>query len=491
MTEAGYSIAVFPYLKTSGPVFLGGVNLRSTLDTEGLPDDQVQHVRTIAAMLFLQGQYQISSATYAIVPWANPEEMTSTLRNLQAIIAYCYCAPHPTLGTPFLQYEESSMLIFTPGPVIGFIVQPDHNVRYVGSIPPPVPDERHELPGYTGLYNFQHHFWVCQGSRVYPPVPHPSLNLSQDLACDTERFFRESTVYRHLPLLLARPMDANAERMLRAITWFNRANSSSNGDETNLVMLAVAFETLLEVPEDKKTERLADAIALLLGRVPRLETWASQFYDARSAILHEGRAVQLRFAATDEKKPKSPPLYNSLLAYGREIFQLCTSTLLLGAHLAARVGLGDKLITNQERFANICKVLSDTTQSPAVRLHQIAPTVRIINGLRFVAETDLRIQTMLDAVRLAAKCLLTCATIEPALAERLNRLATTPFAPDGYGALDALRQVTEATRHTPQHGEDGPRDICLQLCYMVWMSTFQYYFWRQQEREKKQASNAQ
>jgi hypothetical protein len=279
--------------------------------------------------------------------------------------------------------------------------------------------------------------------------------------------------------------------MLRAITWFNRANSSSHNDETNLVMLAVAFETLLAVPEDKKTERLSDAISLLLGRVPRLDTWASQFYDARSAILHEGRAVQLRFAATEERKPKSPPLCNSLLAYGRQIFQLCTATLLVGAQLASRVGLGERLFTNQERYASICKVLSDTTQNPEMRLLQIAPTVRVIDSLRFVPETDLRIETMLDAVRLAAVSLLACATVEPALAEPLNNLATTRFAPDGYDALDALRQVTDAVRHTPRAAEDGPRDTCLRLCDIVWMSTFQYYYWRREERHRKEAGNTQ
>jgi len=48
--------SVSPYLKTSAPVVLGGVHNCSgarTLDTEGLPDEQVRHVKAIAAMLFL------------------------------------------------------------------------------------------------------------------------------------------------------------------------------------------------------------------------------------------------------------------------------------------------------------------------------------------------------------------------------------------------------------------------------------------------------
>jgi hypothetical protein len=45
-------------------------------------------------------------------------------------------------------------------------------------------NEREETEGYTGLYNFRHHFWVAKGSRVYPPVPQISLNMAQSLAAD-------------------------------------------------------------------------------------------------------------------------------------------------------------------------------------------------------------------------------------------------------------------------------------------------------------------
>jgi len=34
-------------------------------------------------------------------------------------------------------------------------------------------------PGYDGMLNFMEHFWVVKGSRVYPPVPHITLNISK------------------------------------------------------------------------------------------------------------------------------------------------------------------------------------------------------------------------------------------------------------------------------------------------------------------------
>jgi hypothetical protein len=480
-----YSIAIFPYLKTTAPTHIAAITLRSTTDTDGLPEEQATHVSTIASMLYLQGDYQIHAATYAIMPWTEPEATAQRLQHLQAIIAYCYTAPHPTLGTPFLHYEHASLLIFTPGPVTIFLVQPTDNVDHIGNNPPLVPDDRHEVQGYAGTYNFQHHFWAAKGSRLYPPVPHLSLNISQNLAADLQQFFQASVTYHALPWLLQARSNTIADRVLRAITWANKANSLTNDEQTSLVMLAVAFETLLDLPEDQKTNRLTDAIALLLGRVPRLDTWATQFYNARSAILHEGIAPQLRFAATDKKKPKDPQLYNSLLAYGREIFQLCVATLLQGAILAERAGLADKLITNQERYKTVCETLSDNTKDPAATLREIGPTLCVIETFRFVTETNSSLKTMLDATRLAAKNLLAAETVEPPLGEHLERLATTPYAPDGFDALDALLAVNEASKHAPRGEHDSPRNICLHLCDIVWKETFRHYYWTKQERQKK------
>ena len=60
---------------------------------------------------------------------------------------------------------------------------------------------------------------------------------------------------------------------------------------------------------------------------------------------------------------------------------------------------------------------------------------------------------MLDSTRLAAENLLATETVEPPLGE---------------------------------HGSS--RNICLHLCDIVWMATFQHYYWTNQERQKKQNS---
>jgi len=200
-----YSFAVFPFLKTSAPVLLPGITLYSTEDTAHLGPEDAKHVATIAAMLFLKDNQRIRSGTYArvsMIDLDHPEKVPEQLERLQAIIAYCYATPHPGLGDPFLAYENASLAILTPGPVSTFLVRPEHHTISV-TAEPLSPDHRGYVPGYHGLYNFRHHFWVAPGSRLYPPVPEIALNIGQDLAGDLDEFFDQSLSYRFLPSLLS------------------------------------------------------------------------------------------------------------------------------------------------------------------------------------------------------------------------------------------------------------------------------------------------
>jgi hypothetical protein len=129
--------------------------------------------------------------------------------------------------------------------------------------------------GYQGRYNFRQPFWVAKGSRIYPSVPHISLNDSQNLAWNLAEAFREGPQHHLLPKLIQKPTTEISERVLTAIGWYNRANSYAADDSEALLSLAVGFETLLGLPRDAKTERFVDAVSLLLGRVARLNLWAA------------------------------------------------------------------------------------------------------------------------------------------------------------------------------------------------------------------------
>jgi hypothetical protein len=98
---------------------------------------------------------------------------------------------------------------------------------------------------YQGRYNFRHPFWVIKGSRLYPPVPHICLNISQDLASDLGHYFSEAANHHLLLELLREPPAETALRVLRAIAWYNRANTLTSDDNEAVIDLAIAFETLL------------------------------------------------------------------------------------------------------------------------------------------------------------------------------------------------------------------------------------------------------
>jgi hypothetical protein len=57
--EELFSIAVFPYLKTSGPVRLGSYLFRSTDDLERLTEAQAIAVTDVTAMLYTQNNARV------------------------------------------------------------------------------------------------------------------------------------------------------------------------------------------------------------------------------------------------------------------------------------------------------------------------------------------------------------------------------------------------------------------------------------------------
>jgi hypothetical protein len=160
--------------------------------------------------------------------------------------------------------------------------------------PIPIAWDNDLAPGYDGMLNFIEHFWVVKGSRVYPPVPHITLNISQDLAADCGEFLQGGTGYE-LARLLTDDARHIGERLFTALRWYNATNRAEASESEALVNLAIAFESLLDLPTGEKTDRFVDSVSLLLGRVPRLKDWVRQFYDARSRVAHEGKLSQARF----------------------------------------------------------------------------------------------------------------------------------------------------------------------------------------------------
>jgi hypothetical protein len=316
-----------------------------------------------------------------------------------------------------------------------------------------------------------------------------TLNLSQDLSLDLGRLTAQPHIAALLDTLSQHQTSASS-RILTALKWCNLANSKAVTDPVAIVHLAIAFEALLGLPPSEKTDRIVDSIALLLGRVPRLDVWAQQFYDARSAVAHEGDTSRLRFVVADSRKATTGPEYQSLLAYGRQIFRLCVATLATGAALAEQAGLADRFVPNHERFNNLCKVLSDSQVTACERLERGELLVEAIERYRFLGDPGLRLESMIGAVRLAAAPLLACdSNLVPDVKTALETL-TRSSKTDEFAQLDAVRGLDAIL---PEESSDASllhSEIVGRLVKSVWSSVFMHYYWLRDRQGLNSRSSA-
>jgi hypothetical protein len=152
-------------------------------------------------------------------------------------------------------------------------------------------------------------------------------------------------------------------------------------------------------------------------------------------------------------------------------------TVLFGASIAEKAGLREKLVTNQERFSEINRVLAAESVPPADRLRNIAVQVETAERYRFVSESGFKIEKLLSSVRLAAKALLSCDEAVDARAKlQLERIASAERS-DEYQTLNAVQEligiIPQIPRSTPL---DMPRAITFRLIQLVWQGSFRYYF---------------
>jgi len=486
------SFAVFPFLKTSGEICIGNLMFRSTDITDGLSPEQASCVNEIKNMLFLRDNFRIKSAAYAVVPFVELNHETADigyLKNVQAVVAYCYASPRHEFGDIFLSFEHASMALFTQGLVPMPLIHSDFHVEEIEPRSDFLANHRGEIEGYAGLYNFRHHFWATKSSRLYGPKPYLTLNHAQDLASDFKRSEASRVDYQLLGELLRKPNTRSSSRIFTALRWFNAANNEANDQAAAIVNLSIAFEALLNLPRDEKTDRLTDSISLLLGRTPRLDIWARQFYNTRSRIVHEGNAKQVQFIATDTLKKKSEgPFYQSLLSYGRQIFQLCLGTLLVGNNLAERAGLEEKFITNQERFESICKVLTDETMECSERIANIAPIVKAIQQYRYVSESNLKLETMIGAIRNAAKVLLGIDEyISHKLKEKLDQIVNAERTSNHLQELEALHSLENCLNDKTVLTETSYGEVVRNIVKVVWDYVFMHYYWLKKQSSDKKA----
>jgi Apea-like HEPN len=485
-----FAIAIFPFLKTSGPIAIGGHTFRSTNDLEGLQPDEATAVGELSQMLFVHGDLRVKSASYALIQSMDihgDDQRLTHLARLRGVLCYLYGSPHETMGYVALSPEQLSLAIVIPDKVETFITRCEHHTESIGANSRAQPDTFGRVPGYRGIYNFRHYFWLESGTRLYAPTPNLALNVHQDLRADLSQDVPFRPDYRILPALLNKPPTPAALRNYAAVEWYNRANESDIDIDRSLLNLAIAFEALLGLPQESKTDRLADAIALLLGRVERLEIWAKQFYEARCRVAHEGRLGDPHFYADPKKRDQH---YGSLTLYGRQIFRLCLCTLLVGIDVTERADLQEKLVSNRERYERIVRCLDSTGKAPNELLLKIEPLVRSLQRYHFVAEGSYPLMTIMGAVQRASACLLNARISTPDSLK--NALSVMSAFKRSEGTLSGLRALhTLEKEFKAARAVELPREaaIVADLATDAWIKVAPNYIWL--EEEEKRSQNAE
>ena len=407
---------ILPYLKTTERVLLRGILFRSSDDLEGLSVDQQTHLQTLFAMFFLRNNLRIKRMTYALFELGEDrkanQDVFHRLYEAQTLINFEYAAPQSPREDPFLHRENASMYVFTEEKVYSGLIWPnDPNIDYnVEDITDEEFSQNQDIEGYYGILNGILPCWVTAGNRIYPPIPHLTLNIPQDLAYDiagsiqVERHWAwrdvlEGYTYKNVEL---------QKRLFTAMEWYNRSTSEDVDEEEVLLNLAVAFECLLNLENtDKITARFRETVMTLLGSVPRLDSWLEQFYDARSSVAHKGIAQNLMFLARDWERNRGRGTralhYRSLTAYGRRIFRLCLTAILTSARVADDEGLAELFVHNQERLETIIQQLSETTEPPEERLNSIAAGVAELHDHHWASHEFVQSKTLVTAGKLAVK----------------------------------------------------------------------------------------
>jgi hypothetical protein len=487
---------VLPYLKTSEAIPIRGIQFRSSKDLDSLPASTQQHFAILFSMFFLKDELRIKQMSCAYFNVDNEKDLGQLKKRLSEVhqlLAFLYSSPHPTLLYPFLKEEHANLYTFTTEPVSQYLVYPeDQNLECVSSgYPYPKPDNRREMPGYTGTLNNESIMWITKGSRIYPPSGHFWLNLSQDLYPDLLSGSSSSHgggVWSLLKTGESR-LGPIEDRIFIALKWYNRSNSICSTDEAALLHLAIAFESLLSLEQAPQiTQRFKESVRLLVGPVPKLENWADQFYNARSRIVHEGSGTDLAFYSMGTGSKLSAQ-YRSLSSLGRSIFRICLNAVVAGADLACKTGLASLLITNQERFENICKALNNVKSGSSDALLSLRKEITDIDEYKFVPEDNLKIDTMLTANRLAAQYLISKnSKISPELLGLLANLAHANPSSDHFQELEAVVQIADHIGAYGSGQNTSPTDdieLIFSLARSVHHYTFMRYYALKEQREKE------
>jgi len=341
------------------------------------------------------------------------------------------------------------------------------------------------------VLNNKSYLWVTDDSRIFPPAVSLWLNIFQDLGAEFNHRLADSDIYRPVIEYFATQNSDMVfrQRILTALSWYNKSIRIDIDESEALVNLAIAFESLLDLERGNNlTTRFKEAVGLLAGDIGRLDSWLTQFYNARSDIVHKGQSRHLMFISTNDPKKDIGKLeleYRSLVSYGRQIFRVCAATILTGAKLANKLNLPSLLITNQERFERIYQALTEKDRDPGDRILATNQDVYDIENYRFVPEKGLKIDLLISVAKLMIKRYLeTNPDIDAGLTAQMQLLTSTKSS-DHHTALSLINSIQDSMKQNRGFETDiqsDLRSIVAALLESIWGYTFMYFYYLEDKK---------
>ncbi len=502
--------AILPYLRTSQPCTIRGIHFHSSDDLSGLSAEEQSHLETLFSMFFLRNDLHITRMIYAVLELSDdPKEQQESLQRLreaQTLIGYLRSTPQPPGEDPFLPLENASMYVLYPQRFSRYLIWPDDSNPTVENLAKDSTPIEKDLDGYEGQRNWGSAFWVVEGNRIYPPLPRFSLN-SEDLYRTVVMFTQQSQNWAFAKLMASREPEGTEfeKRIFTALGWHNKSTADDVREEEALVYLAIAFESLLNLPRgDELTSRFKDTVLILLGSIPRLDSWLEQFYKARSAVVHDGMWPHVMFYAMDFNRKKLEQLYagnqnkqepvieyRSLTTYGRHVFRLCLNAILSSAKAAHQSRLSLLFVPNEERLRNMCEQLRQKEVKPEKRLRSVVRDISALDLYRWEqAGQDVQVETALGTAKIAFQTYL---EMNPELPDETLALMKALFEQKkAVSSLEKIRQFENLAGSmrglSIPFDPETPFYIVLSLVDYVVNSTFLAKAWWEWQEQQQAAT---
>ncbi len=477
--QAKYAVAVFPYLKTSKTVSIRGCSFFSMDDIQKLEPPKRAFIQEVLGLFYIKDGYRPTEMACCLIDATRFEgdesgtlEEFSRVRNL---VCYVYSMTHLPLGTPFLSDENCVLALVLPSDEAFPLYHPDDRVTQCTKTVEIERDASGRVPGHkVHLVDFET-TWVPKDGRLFPISNSVILNHSQDLSHDlpyspAEKFSAKSF------LVSEGSLDSELEKkVFTALRWFNRSSSGLGNESTELVHLAIAFESLLNLPKDGKKEGFRNSVSLLLGHVINLDEWLRQFYDSRSQIVHEGEAesVVLTLHLTGDKSGSSRARLLSLVSYGRQIFAACLDAIVAGHSSSRYFGLSSQLASNHGRWLKVHMQL-DEPGPAGQKLLSLAQEADEISLFLYHSDDSLTEDSVMGAMRKVFEAYVNTNPQIPddeldSVKQYLNAVGD-----DKLGALNALKSLSSREPRVIRIGAtESPDAVVNSLVSSAWTLLFQ------------------